>query len=320
MTGTTLDLFDVPAGAPPSRRVYRSVTLFCAGRNGHDGTHNEDRVIAEDTRWGTLLAVVDGVTPRTPFTMDCPETGEKGVTSGRIGARIAEKHIRALAPGTGLPELVDAIHRDWQAVRARPGFPPAEIIGAVFAVLVPWAGAHGEVWAFGDCLWGYRTESPTGPWRDSLGGAQPLSSRDGLARAEAIHAHMRQLGVTAADIKHDPAVRGQLARHGRAVMDATRLAQGGESWLNQLERVRALIHPPVALPPDVRVLVLATDGFLEVPRAHDVGQELLRHLRDEDPLMLGANCLQLATAKGFVANDGEVYPYTDDVGIVVALA
>lgn len=296
---------------------HREVQVFCAGRNGRNDMRNEDYLVVEATPWGTVLAVIDGITPVTGGKVGAlPFTHDK-VSTGWLGARIAARHIRGLKPGMTPGRLVKAIHREWLEARGKPDFPPGEIIGAVFTVFVPWVGKHGALWSFGDCLWGYRTED--GRWADSLNGGHQSSSPDALLRKAAIEAEMDRRGLKPVDVANNHDLRGEMARLGREALTAHRRALASGSWLNDWAGVKRFIHPSVRLPAGVRELVLATDGLMRVPGTIREGLTLLALLRHEDPLMLGRNHMGLALAKGFASDDGILLPFTDDVTVITAI-
>lgn len=305
---------------------YRRVDMFCTGRDGTNDHRNEDCLVLEPTPWGTVMAAIDGITAQTTALFESRTFGGyDDVTSGWLGAHIAARHIKALRPGMTLLRLVRAIWRDWLKVRQRPDFPDGEIIGAVFTVLVPWEGEHGAIWTFGDPLWGYRTDSATGDWVDSMGGRKLTSSKDALVRKAAIETAMGKRGLTLKEVLANRDLRGEMTRLGRQAMMDQRKSRNGGVWIEAWEYVRKQIHKVEMLPANVWLVVLASDGLLNVPRAMDVGLAALDYRRREDPLMIGIKTDGedthdgLATAKGFVADNGDILPFTDDVCAIVAL-
>lgn len=289
---------------------FRSIETFCAGRNGTQGPHNEDLAVAYSSQGGHILAVIDGVTATTTWTQR-NAFARGNVTSGWLAGQEVDHIIRQVL--AGIPhtcthlQFLEMVFQAWQNIRRRPGFPNDELAGTAYAIYVPWAnGGRGEVWALADCLYGFLLED--GTWHASV--SKPPISRDARLRQNAVETLLTQRRAQ---------TKAELARYGREDMQRqrARLVRASGTWLDSMERVcKRMVTVPV--PDGVRTMVLATDGFIVTPRTIQEGLNNLADWRQRDPLCIGRNG-GLCTAKGFVDEaTGDILPFTDDVGIVVA--
>ena len=254
--------------------------------------------------------MIDGVTATTDWTV---RNGFErcDVTAGWLAGQAVDKTIRRLLCGwddnLDHEAFVTSVYKEWRKIRYYQDFPEDELVGAAYAIYVPWANnGHGEIWALADCV--YRYELGNG---NHLSGGTSLGhSRDANLRKEAIR------GLISNGKSHTDA---ELARIGRERMKKRRagIVSTSGTWLDSLDKVTARAKT-IHLPKGVTKLTLATDGFIVPPRSIEDGLASLAAWRERDPLCIGRNG-GLCTAKGFVdENTGEVLPFTDDVGILVA--
>ncbi len=313
-----------PKLATPTRPFWRQLETFCEGRHGPIDPYNEDTWVAIETPHGMAYAVIDGVTPtRGGFYGNYGFTGR---TAGQWAGQAVKDVLRGcLAVGTPEPSLLlESLWGAWQSLRADKGIPPQEVLGAVFCLLHPTADGRHELWRLGDCRWGYALAD--GTWVDSLGSGLEANSHHAEVRAAAIMAAMteRGLGADYVAVLRDQTpyeretLLAKLYAVGHTAMQAVRQAERGDQWCDSLKGLETLWHAPVTVPADAVRLVLASDGWLGVPRSLAHGHAALRQLAMIDPLVVGFSPEGVKSSKGFVDPHGQLLlPAFDDRALMV---
>ena len=287
--------------------IFSPARLFTSSRKGADDIENEDGVLAAETPWGTVLAVIDGMTQQTEWRVSLPQGA---VTSGWLAKEAVLSEAQALAPDNAA-EFLPRVFARWQELRAIHDIPPSEIIGAAFAVYIPWLN---EVHRLADCAYGFEAEGAWQPAFEGFADAGPLVR----LRAEVI----QRLAVSCD--RHDTKARRDLAWQGwEALQQARRIRHFQQgSWVSDIDRVQREFQR-IPVPPDTRRIVLCTDGFPAVPRSLEEALALLEDIRREDPLTAGfmtRGGKPALSAKGFIdPGRDDVLPYLDDVAFIEAV-
>lgn len=298
----------------PACGRFQTVAHFTAGRSGHPFFENEDAVYARATDDGDLMAVIDGITAQTDWRSTAADDSgtTHPVTAGWLAKEAVLAELRTLSPDNTEGFMARVFAR-WRAVAALPGFPEMEVVGAVFAIYVPWLR---EVHLLGDCAFGWETEeNGILNWHPSFKDIAP-DSNDARIRADMIRAMMDSDADLVRSLE-TPQQRAAFAHAGRAAMQERRILRHGikNSWLQNLDVLHDR-YRRTAVPDTAQRIVLCSDGFLHVPRNLDDGLAQVAAWRAKDPFMIGLDGGPI-TAKGFVdTKTGEILAFTDDMAFI----
>lgn len=293
---------------------FQTVAQFTAGRSGHPVFENEDAVFSRADQTGDIMAVVDGITAQTDWRVDTRD--EHGaihhVTAGWLAKEAVLAELAVLTPDN-TDSLAGRIFKRWRAIATMPAFPDHEVVGAVFAVYVPWL--H-EIHLLGDCAYGWETEeNGIIDWHPSFKDIAPDSS-DARTRADMI----RMLMDEDSDLERNLEAaqhRAIFAHAGLSAMQERRIQRHGikNHWLSDLAVLQSRLKR-ISVPAAAKRVILCSDGFLHVPRNLEDGLAQVEQWRAKDPFMIGIDGGPM-TAKGFVdIRTGEILRFTDDMAFI----
>lgn len=261
------------------------VTAFSEGKY-RDDARNEDVAVAT----GDFFAVVDGATAKQPSS--------GSASPGRRAAEAVAAAIGRLAPGVPATQAVAALTA---AVAGLAPDPSSDELPSASVVLL--SVARNEIWAVGDgwASWGEQ------PVRFS----HEVERRAADARAALLRAELQRVGpeqLLASDPGRAMVLPLLAAEHLLANLDRDDpLVFGrldGRPVPDRLVRV-------VPLPGDWDRVVLASDGYPELPPTLAAAEEHLARRLREDPLMIA----DPPATKGVAAGG---YSYDDRTWLEIA--
>ena len=97
-------------------------------------------VVTED-----FVAVIDGVTSKTPFE-------HKGKTTGRLGSEIVSEVIRNIKADANITEINQAVNEAFEAFYEKVDFPYDPYVEELQAAAIIYSRHHHTIWLIGDCM------------------------------------------------------------------------------------------------------------------------------------------------------------------------
>lgn len=235
-----------------------------------DATQCEDGIVVTDH----FIAVIDGVSSKTPFTY-------QGQKTGRLAMERICQVIRELTPDASYNQLIQAVNQSYADFYEAVDFPYDPTRYGLQAMVATYSNYHRQVWLIGDCQVRMGKMVYTQPKRSD----EVLEEmRSLVANIEMHETHQVPATYFGADDPARKVILPWIERATQFANDATN--EWGYSVLDG-QPVPLELMQIITVPPSTEV-ILATDGYPQILPTLNQSEQYLERMLTQDPHAIAA--------------------------------